>query len=195
MPLTRCADEIFLGLWGHEDSFDKFEFNLTSLAKPEEFGRRMSYLFNTWMDLGNTVHYLTYDKESDIQPGEEDQFIRGDATHVYTDQEVYYISVGWVVGYFLCAGMLLIAGILSVIVESMTVAPDVLGYVSTVARNSKYLQLPKTNSAMSGGERARVLGGTKVMMQDVKAKAGVGRIALGLKHENAEPLKPGRLYR
>jgi hypothetical protein len=114
---------------------------------------------------------------------------------VYTAGEVYYISVGWVVGYFLCAGALLIAGTLSVIVESMTVAPDILGYVSTVARNSKYLQLPKTNSAMSGGERARVLGETKVMMQDVKAKADIGRIALGLKHEKAEPLKPGRLYR
>ncbi|KAH8668960.1 hypothetical protein BX600DRAFT_461031 [Xylariales sp. PMI_506] len=79
----------------------------------------------------------------------------------------------------------------------MTIAPDVLGYVSTVARNSRYLHLPKSklNSAMSGGERAKVLGSTKVMMQDVKAGADVGKIALGLKHENAQKLKPGRMYR
>lgn len=147
------------------------------------------------MDLGNSVQYLTYTKQSDIQQGQEDQFISVNATHVYTAGQVFFISPGWVIGYFLCAGLLLIAGTLSVIVESMTVAPDILGYVSTVARNSKYLQLPKTNSAMNGGERARVLGETKVMMQDVKAKADVGRIALGLKHEKAEPLKPGRLYR
>jgi len=185
----------FLGLYNQEDKFNKYYFNLSSLSTPEEFGRRISYLFNTWMDLGNSVNYLTYSQESQIPPGEEVDFITVNATHLYTTAQVYHISVGWVIGYFVCAGLLLIAGTLSVIVESMTVAPDVLGYVSTVARNSKYLQLPKTNSAMNGGERARVLGGTKVMMQDVKAKADVGRIALGLKHENAEPLKPGRLYR
>jgi hypothetical protein len=195
MLLIRTADEIFLALYNQENNFDKYYFNLTSLSTPEEFGRRISYLFNTWMDLGNSVNYLTYFQESQIQPGQEADFITVNATHVYTAAEVFYISVRWVIGYFVCAALLLIAGTLSVIVESMTVAPDVLGYVSTVARNSKYLQLPKTNSAMNGGERARVLGQTKVMMQDVKAKANVGRIALGLKHENAERLKPGRLYR
>jgi len=195
MVLIRSADEIFLGLYNQEDKFDKYYFNLSSLTTPEEFGRRISYLFNTWIDLGNTVNYLTYFQQSQVEPGAEAEFITVKATHVYTAGEVYYISVGWVAGYFVCAGLLLIAGTLSVIIESMTVAPDILGYVSTVARNSKYLQLPKTNSAMNGGERARVLGGTKVMMQDVKAKADIGRIALGLKHENAEPLKSGRLYR
>lgn len=184
-----------MGLYSEEDKFNKDYFNLTSLTTPEQFSRRISYLFNTWIDLGNSVNYLTYYEQKQIQPGEEGEFITVNATQVYTAAEVYYISVGWVIGYFVCAGLLLVAGTLSVIVESMTVAPDVLGYVSTVARNSKYLQLPKTNSAMSGGERARVLGTTKVMMQDVKAKADIGRIALGLKHENAEPLKPGRLYR
>lgn len=193
--LTPTADEIFFGLYNEEDKFDKYYFNLTSLTTPEQFSRRISYLFNTWIDLGNSVNYLTYYEQSQIQPGEEGEFITVNATQVYTAAEVYFISVGWVIGYFVCAGLLLVAGTLSVIVESMTVAPDVLGYVSTVARNSKYLQLPKTNSAMSGGERARVLGETKVMMQDVKAKADIGRIALGLKHESAEPLKPGRLYR
>ncbi|OIW25465.1 hypothetical protein CONLIGDRAFT_648490 [Coniochaeta ligniaria NRRL 30616] len=193
--IVTTPNEVYLGLYDQEDKFDKYSFNLSSLSTPAEFSRRMSYLFNTWMDLGNSVAYVTYTKQSDIKQGEEDQFITVNATHVYTDGQVYFISVGWVVGYFLCAGLLLVAGTLSVIVESMTVAPDILGYVSTVARNSKYLQLPKTNSAMNGGERARVLGQTKVMMQDVKAKADVGRIALGLKHENAQPLQQGRLYR
>ncbi|KAB5518905.1 hypothetical protein GE09DRAFT_506976 [Coniochaeta sp. 2T2.1] len=193
-PVTT-PNEIYLGLYGIEKEFNKFSFNLSSLSTPEQFSRRVSYLFNTWMDLGNSVDYMTYTKKTDIQPGQETEFVKVDATHVYTNGRVYFISIGWVIGYFLCAGMLLVAGTASVIVESMTVAPDILGYVSTVARNSKYLQLPKTNSAMNGGERARVLGGTNVMMQDVKAKADVGRIALGLKHVNAQPLRPGRLYR
>lgn len=160
-----------------------------------EFAGRMSYLFNTFIDLSNSVNYLQYFIAEDIKPEDAGQFVMINATHLYTDDEVYFIDVTWVVLYFVCAALLLLAGLGGVIVESMTVAPDILGYVSTVARNSKYLQLPKTNSAMSGGERARVLGGTKVMMQDVKAQADVGRIALGLKHEKANRLRPDRLYR
>jgi hypothetical protein len=103
--------------------------------------------------------------------------------------------VGWYVLYIVCTAILLLAGIFSVVIESMTVAPDVLGYVSTVARNSKYLHLPATNSAMSGGERARKIGQVEVMIQDVKSKSGVGRIVLGMKHEKAERLRADRLYR
>ncbi|KNB13536.1 hypothetical protein FOXG_13014 [Fusarium oxysporum f. sp. lycopersici 4287] len=48
---------------------------------------------------------------------------------------------------------------------------------------------------MSGSERLRVLKGIEVMMQNVKANADIDRIALGLKHDKAEPLRKGRLYR
>jgi hypothetical protein len=113
----------------------------------------------------------------------------------YTTHYVYTLQVGWYVLYIVCTAILLLAGIFSVVIESMTVAPDVLGYVSTVARNSKYLHLPTTNSAMSGGERARKIGQVEVMMQDVKSNADVGRIALGMKHEKAERLRADRLYR
>ena len=89
------------------------------------------------------------------------------------------------------------AGCFSVVIWSITVAPDVLGYSSSLVRNSKYLHLPKhkLNSGMSGSERLRVLKGIEVLMQNVKANADVGRIALGLKHDKAEPLRKGRLYR
>ncbi|KAM5362197.1 hypothetical protein ACJA88_014147 [Fusarium oxysporum] len=79
-------------------------------------------------------------------------------------------------------------------------SPDfetVPAFVDSLVRNSKYLHLPKhkLNSGMSGSERLRVLKGIEVMMQNVKANADVGRIALGLKHDKAEPLRKGRLYR
>ena len=112
-----------------------------------------------------------------------------------TGDQIYVVSGGWLALYVACSAILLLAGAASVALECFTVAPDVLGYVSTVARNSRYLHLPKTNSAMSGGERARTLGGVEVMMQDVKANADIGRIALGMKHDAATRLQPGRLYR
>jgi hypothetical protein len=91
--------------------------------------------------------------------------------------------------------VLLLAGVISVVVESITVAPDTLGYVSTVARNSRYLHVKPTSGAMTGPERARKLADTEVMIQDVKANAGVGKIALGLKSDKAVRLQVDRLYR
>ena len=97
---------------------------------------------------------------------------------------------------FVCSIILLVVGAFSVWLESRLVAPDVLGYVSTTVRNSKFLKLPeKVSSGMSGAERAFELRKYEVMMQDVKKDANRGKIALGVKHEGAEPLKRGRIYR
>jgi hypothetical protein len=107
----------------------------------------------------------------------------------------YYVVPGWFTLYITSAVILLAAGVGCLYFESMSVAPDVLGYVNTAARNSRYLHLPKYTSAMSGGERAARLGHFEVMMQDVKADSEIGKIALGMKHEGAERLRPDRLYR
>ncbi|KAK0620831.1 hypothetical protein B0T14DRAFT_522226 [Immersiella caudata] len=109
---------------------------------------------------------------------------------------VFKLDWRWVAVFLTSVIVLLLVGIASVVLEGMLIAPDVLGYASTLARNSRYLHLPKTAAKpMSGPERARAIGGVKVMIQDVKPDKDVGKIALGLKHDRAEPLKPGRLYR
>ncbi|KAK0743996.1 hypothetical protein B0T18DRAFT_448539 [Schizothecium vesticola] len=109
---------------------------------------------------------------------------------------VFKLDWRWVAVFLTSVIILLIVGIVSVVLEGMLIAPDVLGYASTLARNSRYLHLPKTAAKpMSGPERARAIGGVKVMIQDVKPDKEVGKIALGLKHDRAEPLKTGRLYR
>ena len=94
--------------------------------------------------------------------------------------------------------LLLIIGVASVALETLLVAPDILGYVSTLARNSKYLRLPGIKAGplgMNGAERARRIGGVRVMVQDARPDKEVGRVVLGLEREGAEPLKAGRLYR
>ncbi|KAH8660022.1 hypothetical protein BX600DRAFT_438248 [Xylariales sp. PMI_506] len=158
-------------------------------------------VFNTWVSLGYCPECLPLDEDFSVYTAlsseVQDLFEPVTAKHSYTKDVVYVIDFRWWGVFLVCTILLLLLGIGSVLVESLLVAPDVLGYVSTVARNSRYINLPKTtlNGAMSGSERARTLGHTKVMMQDVKANAEVGKIALGMKHEKAERLKPGRLYR
>ncbi|KAK0716359.1 hypothetical protein B0H67DRAFT_610877 [Lasiosphaeris hirsuta] len=127
------------------------------------------------------------------RPGTND----GNATHAKSTPDLLFkLDWRWVGLFLACVIVLFLVGVASVILESVLVAPDVLGYASTLARNSRYLHLPKTAAKPMGGpERARAIGGVKVMIQDVKPDKDVGKIALGLKHDRAEKLKPGRLYR
>ena len=181
---------------GLQTAWYNSSMNLSEDTWPTDFATRFGYLFNTWVSLGYCTLCLSIPDIPTINElGLASHYTKVNAVRQYSEDLIYTISAPWVAVFVTCTAALLFAGTISVVVESMTVAPDVLGYVSTVARNSRYLHLPKTNSAMSGGERARQLGGVKVMMQDVKANADVGKIALGLKHESAERLKAGRLYR
>jgi hypothetical protein len=191
-------------LYGEEQKFNALAFNLSALVTPDIFGHRLAYLFNTLVDLGNfydlanTQSYMT-NLTVPRATADAANFITVPTANWYrTGAQIFVVNITWAVIFLICDVVLLAAGIVSVAIESLTVAPDTLGYVSTVARNSKHLQLPKTevNSAMSGGERAKKLGSTVVMMQDVsKPGANVGRIALGMKHEKAKKLESGRLYR
>lgn len=153
-------------------------------------------MLNTFFDLGNT-YYILGDKGKSTGNFSYAYNNVADAVHQYSGSDVYRIRLESAITFLVCVVLLAAMGVFGVAVESVTVAPELLGYVSTVARNSRHLQLAKSklSSAVSGGERARVLGGTMVMMQDVKPKANLGRIALGLKCDGAEKLKTARVYK
>ena len=204
---------------------DGLHEELNPLDTPNEtmgFARHFGYLFNSWVSIahcvecvsigflgvvdpvaaGNEVEPLYSPNITSlyVSPGAEPGVANRapkKATHMYsTPGLVFRLDWRWVGVLLACVVVLLAIGAISVALESVLVAPDTLGYVSTIARNSRYLHLPRTaTGAMSGSERARKLGSVNVMMQDVKANAEVGKIALGLKHEKAQKLRPGRLYR
>jgi hypothetical protein len=153
----------------------------------------MGYIFNTWINLGYCPECM--DANDYLPPTRGYLYSNVTVNQISSGELVYYIRGGWYALYLASAIILLMAGIGSLLFESMSVAPDVLGYVSTAARNSRYLHLPKYSGAMSGGERAAKIGHFEVMMQDVKATANVGKIALGMKHEGAQRLQSDRLYR
>jgi len=183
---------------------------------PWEFAGYFGMLFNTFIHITHCPECLTDSSLSSIDPvaagGEPGTGFMspsasalyltpktpsGKAKRVYSPEAlVYKLDWRWVAVLLTSVISLLLVGLASVFLESVLVAPDVLGYASTLARNSRYLHLPKTAAKpMSGPERARAIGSVKVMIQDVKPDKNVGKIALGLKHDRAEPLKPGRLYR
>jgi hypothetical protein len=170
-------------------------FNLTNSSSSNAFEVLFGYIFNTWVQLGYCIRCINIEV-SGLSASDLTSFYTDvTAVRTYPGDNVYYVHAGWLAAYYISAGVLLVAGIACIILESITVAPDVLGYASSVARNSRYVVMPKTSSAMSAGERLTRIGDTEVMMQDVRAKAQIGRIALGNKHENAYKLEKGRVYR
>lgn len=186
---------------------------------PQSFAYNFGTLFNTFIHLAHCVECVTVTSLWEINPGlapNKDDVIyiptkdaritslykpppspHGKAVHRLTqDTLIFQLDWRWVSVLLVSVIVLLVVGIASIILESFLIAPDVLGYASSLARNNWYLHLPKTAAKpMSGPERARTLGGVSVMIQDVKPDKTVGKIALGLHHDRAEKLKPGRLYR
>lgn len=191
--------------------------NQTALD-PKDFAHNFGTLFNTFIHLAHCVECVTVSNLWQINPGLAPKEIasyyepkdaritslykpptssHGKAIHRLREAAlIFQLDWRWVSVLLVSVIVLLVVGIASIILESFLIAPDVLGYASSLARNNRYLHLPKTAAKpMSGPERARTLGGVSVMIQDVKPDKTVGKIALGLHHDRAEKLKPGRLYR
>jgi hypothetical protein len=188
-----------------------------STQTPENFEYLFGALFNTFIHLAHCVECVTISSlslinatlagiEIQVNPEKPARITSlyvppptgdGRAKHSVTlPGFVFKLDWRWVSVLLASVIVLLIIGIASIVLESFLIAPDVLGYASSLARNNRYLHLPKTAAKpMSGPERARTLGGVSVMIQDVKPDKSVGKIALGLHHDRAEKLKPGRLYR
>jgi hypothetical protein len=166
------------------------------------FVSNLEFMMNTYWIIGfapKSISIINVNGSSEVASG-------GNSLPPLVPPEVYAHGVriqplamfvtqwGWLAALIICSTTLLFAGIFSIWWDARTVSPDVLGFASSVVRKSRYVQLPKVDTVASGAERARKLGEVRVMMQDVKPAAKVGRIALGTAHPNAKRLVPGRKY-
>jgi hypothetical protein len=175
---------------------------------PKSFTKDLSYLINTFYSTGFTHDYsvgsisanqtltLSNGTTSSIYHVELTSPTNG--THKFQSDvapELFQIDWAFIAVFECCSLALLLVGIAGILLEMRTISPDILGFASSVARHSKYVKLPHVDGTMSGGERARRLGDVRVMMQDVRSEAEVGKIVLGTVNEGAVRLRPGRLYK
>lgn len=173
--------------------------NLTTVDN-SDFSDNLAFLMNTFWSIGFAPANLTNQFfNATTEPFNKDLGsnlpISYGSGNKIDSHNIYITEWGWLAALMICSAFLLLAGIFSIWWDARTVSPDVLGFASSVVRKSKYVQLPPVASAASGAERARALGDVRVMMQDVKPSASVGRIALGTAHPNAQRLQSGRAYR
>ena len=76
--------------------------------------------------------------------------------------EVYAVNQAWIAGCIISCLVLLVGGILSVIFVHLAKGPEVLGYVSTAVRDSKYVRMPQEAGQMGGMDLTRVIGEQRV---------------------------------
>ncbi|KAL1638054.1 hypothetical protein SLS58_009075 [Diplodia intermedia] len=113
------------------------------------------------------------------------------------DGEVYHFHWTYGVLLFVTSAVLLAAGVASLALKTLTLAPDILGYASTSTRDNRFLQLDGSLSQPSyldGLERARHLRDLQVMIGDVKPNAEVGQIAFTRMDGDSQRLRRGRGY-
>ncbi|KAL2868164.1 uncharacterized protein BJX67DRAFT_351228 [Aspergillus lucknowensis] len=91
---------------------------------------------------------------------------------------VYRTNRAWATVFIVSTIILQLSALASLFLRSITIAPDILGYVSSLTRDSPHIPLPAGGSRLSGLERARLLRDLPVQISDVDERKDVGHIAL-----------------
>jgi hypothetical protein len=177
-------------------------YNKTALSTVDiaTFERRFSLLWNTlwkigwarksveggrWDDAINTVNMSTVAS------------VEHAASNVtFPLPAVYAINRAWMGVYFVSVAVMFLAACFSLVMHSLCRAPQVLGYASSLVRDSKYFEDVigvYGNSVEDGPEKSKRLGRMRVMLADVRDGSAVGKIAFALQGMG-ERIEKGRWY-
>lgn len=91
------------------------------------------------------------------------------------------------------SSLLFLTSMASLLLGTMTLAPDILGYVSSLTRDNPFAQNDEA-SYLDGLDRAKALNNLKVAIGDVGCQSESGYVAFGAA-ENVMRLQRNRLYR
>ncbi|KAF9690634.1 hypothetical protein EKO04_011473 [Ascochyta lentis] len=169
--------------------------NMTDLPI-DVFSRRLQTAMNTFWDstieleyrLGNLTH-------QDIDGGTTTlrNWNTTAATGTRYDGEKYVCHVPFAILTIAISFLLFAAAAVSVVLGFMTRAPDILGYVSTYARDDPYFA-HHVPSHMDGLETARALRDVRVIIGDVHKKEEVGHVAFASMDGEPDRVNKQRLY-
>ncbi|KAF6793723.1 hypothetical protein CSOJ01_13875 [Colletotrichum sojae] len=131
-------------------------------------GVRLSQLLNTYLLLSQASVDISGGDNLDGQPGTI-LTDRAEATEIV---EEYLVSKTWLWLGIASSVVLLAGGILSVVFANLTRGPEILGYVSTIVRNSKFVEVPPNTSWLDAADLRR-------MIKDERIRHGFTDMASG----------------
>lgn len=181
--------------------FVSFQYSNLSKLDPSTFSRNMQLAYNTFWQSTYGVAYLTGNLSSDLStynnitanPYEETLYFNSSqASVVRFDGQEYHSNKAFGGILFIISFLLLCEAVASVALRITTLAPDILGYVSSFTRDNPYLGASGA-SHLDGLERARALQALMVTIGDVNVGSEIGHITLTAS-ENVQRLKKQRLY-
>lgn len=177
-----------------KSTFDHW-LNMTQLPV-ELFSRRLQMAMNTFWDSTVELEYRLGNLTSkDIEDGNLTlaTWNTTTATGMLYDGEQYVCHVTFAVLTIAISFFLFVAAVISVVLGFLTRAPDILGYVSTYARDDPYFA-HHVPSHMDGMETARALRDVRVIIGDVHKKEDVGHVAFASMEEAPARVNKQRLY-
>ncbi|KAJ4992953.1 hypothetical protein SVAN01_01657 [Stagonosporopsis vannaccii] len=179
-------------LWAFEDRW----VNLAALPT-DEFSRRLQIAMNTFWDasVGSTIRMGNFTLDQVEIMGTEGNFrwnttelsgVRFAGEHYVVHKAFAGITMGLSLALCLTA---LVSLVLGVIIK----APDILGFVSTSARDNPYVQ-EHVPSRSDGLQASRVLRDVRMQIGDVNELGEVGHVAFTTMEEGAGKLSRKRMY-
>jgi hypothetical protein len=215
LPLTtvgRVDDEIWMTgslteMWLQDPdssfvakAFGKFA-NLSQLPLPT-LSRNFEVLYNTYWQSTYVAQYLFGNLSTDmslynnISDAEFDEpvidFNTSQVTITSSDGEQYACNMTFAAFLLIIFCLLFLAGMASLVLMSMTLAPDILGYVSSYTRDNPFAALDQA-SHLDGLERARAMKEMRVTLGDVNIGCETGHIAFAVT-AGVQRLQKGRVY-
>jgi hypothetical protein len=161
-----------------QQSFSKFGWVDLTKVSSNDLSVRFTQLFNTYYFASLDPFLITDPESVNISDSGMSQT---DATGT-SDQVVYILQNTWIVIWFLCLGILFGAAVCNAVLGRIVLAPDIIGYASTLTRENSNIPLPPGGSTLSGIDRALLLKETCLRIGDAREDnndVGSLRIRLG----------------
>lgn len=169
--------------------------NLSTLST-EQFSTRLQMAINTFWDASIGIEYRIGNLTAQDFTGREEKLSPWNTTNAIGQRHVgeqYLCNVIFAAITIAISLFLFVAASVSVVLGFVTRAPDILGYVSTLARDDPYFGKP-VPSHFDGMEATRSLRDVRVIIGDVHKKDEVGHVAFASLETEPERVNKRRLY-
>lgn len=164
--------------------------NLYELS-PQLFGDRLTIAYNTyWQSTYGTSSLAGNLPDSVAETGvlrvatpdapsiSNISFVVSEASTVTKTKPVYKTNWKWFTALMVCSCILLVAAYTGLVLKYITIAPDIIGYASSLTILNPYVPTPTGGTTLHGLQRAALLRDLPVRIGDVSPNEPVGVIAL-----------------
>lgn len=151
-------------------------------------------LFKKRLSTAMNIYWMTGLDPLNVAAGLPEKLQNGKQVEAFVqyDRLVYLCHWGWLAALILTCLVVVAVILTNAVLQSKVLGPDILGYVSTMTHDNKFIPVPKGGSGVTGIERTLKLADLKLRLQDVRPDQDIGQIALA--SVQGERLQKGRKY-